>query len=335
MKIAHVIPYSVTFPLTSHNGRYEWVRQLAFLQIQQGHEVIIYGNPASHSEGLTFAGIPSSFGDKEQNNIETFRNAFAQNSDIFHSHFDDLHYRVANETTRPIVYTQHWWPNDQLVNTVQQSTYPNVWAVPPTQYMHEFDVRSGIQTKGHIYHGIDLSVFQPTGVRKNDRLLFVGRISPEKNLHVALALAKKAGAKLDIVGKVAPKNEMYWQNLQPFIDGETIRYLGPMNTTELVTTYSGALGVLSPFEITEPFGLVAIEAQACGTPIIMTRGGSRAELLKDGKTGFLCEAEDEYVAAINKLLDIKSTDCLQFAKQFDIHTMAKNYVNLYEELLTN
>lgn len=335
MKIAHIIPYSVTFPLKSHNGRYEWVRQLALLQIKQGHEVVIYGNPTSYSEGLTFAGIPASFNDRLQNNLETFRHAFAQDIEIFHSHFDSLHYEVAHETTKPVVFTQHWWPNDQLLATASRSTYSNVWAVPPTKYMHSFDKNSGIQTKGHIYHGIDLSLFKPAAVAKNDRLLFVGRISPEKNLHIAIDIARKAGAKLDIVGKVAPKNEEYWKNLQQLVDGEAIRYLGPMNTTDLINAYSCALGVLSPFEATEPFGLVAIEAQACGAPIIMTRGGSRGELLDEGKTGFLCETEDEFVSTIYQLPNITGGDCVNFAKKFDINTMARNYTLLYEDLLTN
>lgn len=335
MKIAHIIPYSATFPLKSHNGRYEWVRQLALLQVRQGHEVTIYGNPASHSEGLSFAGIPNSFEDKERNNIETFRNAFAQNADIFHSHFDSLHFEVAHETAQPIVFTQHWWPNDQLLNTAMQNTHPNVWAVPPTKYMYEFDLRSGIQTKGHIYHGIDLSVFNPTTVEKNGRLLLVGRISPEKNLRVALSVAKKSGAKLDIIGKIAPKNEEYWQNLQQFIDGKTIRYLGIMDKTDLVDAYSAALGVLSLFEATEAFGLVAIEAQACGTPIVMATGGSHGELVEDGKSGFLCNTEDEFVLAIPKLQNITSNSCIAFAKRFDINTMAANYERLYKDLLPN
>ena len=333
MNIAHIIPNSVSFPLKSHNGRYEWVRQLALLQTQQGHTVTVYGGPSSAAEGLTFAGITETSDNKKQNNIETFRLAFLNNHDIYHSHFDDLHYEVASETSKPIVFTQHWWPTDRTIQLATTRNPGNVWAVPPTRFMHGFDTQSGIQTEGFIYHGIDLNIFKPSNIQRSDRLLFVGRISPEKNLHIALSVAKKAGIGLDIVGKVAPKNEEYWQSLQGYVDGENIRYLGAKNQTELIDLYSGAVGVLCPYEPTEPFGLVAIEAQACGTPIIMKRGGSRGELLQEGLTGFLCEAEDEFVVAINSLTSLKAENCLNFAKNFDIHSMAKSYEELYTRLI--
>ncbi|MES2630540.1 MAG: glycosyltransferase [Patescibacteria group bacterium] len=333
MNIAHIIPHSVSFPLKSHNGRYEWVRQLALLQTQQGHTVTIYGSPASVVEGLSFAGIAESSDNKKQNNIDTFRLAFSNNHDVYHSHFDDLHYEVASETSKPIIFTQHWWPTEQTVQFAAILNPGNVWAVPPTRFMYDFDAQSGIQTQGFIYHGIDLDIFQPSNVQKNDRLLFVGRISPEKNLHVALSFAKKAGIGLDIVGKVAPKNEEYWQSLQSYVDGDQIRYLGAKNQTELIDLYSAALGVLCPYEPTEAFGLVAIESQACGTPIIMKSGGSRSELLQEGKTGFLCETEDEFIEAINKIGSLNAEDSIAFAKKFDIVAMAEAYEELYAKFV--
>jgi glycosyltransferase involved in cell wall biosynthesis len=333
MNIAHVIPYSVTFPLHGHNGRYEWVRQLAVIQAKQGHLVTIYGNPNSIIEGVQCAGIKEPFRSRRDNNVETFRLAFLNNHDIYHSHFDDLHYEIGGETTKPIVYTQHWWPKEKMLNSTSTYNTPNVWAVPPTKYMQEFDIQSGIQTKGSIYHGIDLSTFKPAEVEKSDRLLFVGRISPEKNLEIALTATIKAGARLDIVGKVAPKNQEYWQSLQHLIDGENIRYIGQKNQLELVDLYSASLGLLCPFDATEAFGLVAIESQACGTPIILKRGGSRDELIHEGKTGYLFETESEFVMAINNLRAIKVTDCIDFAKAFDIKSMAASYERLYLELI--
>ena len=333
MNIAHIVPHSVIFPLASHNGRYDWVRQLALLQVQQGHTVTIYSNPASTLEEIDSQGINGASNDKKQNNIETFRLAFSQNHDVYHSHFDNLHYEVAYETKKPVIFTQHWWPTEQTISLATQYEPSNVWAVPPTQYMQSFDSTVGIHTKGHIYHGIDLSAFQTTSHEKNGRLLFVGRISPEKNLDIALAVAKKAGASLDIVGKIAPKNQAYWESLQLLIDGDRIRYLGQKNQAELVELYSSALGTLCPFEPTEAFGLVAIESQACGTPTIMKRGGSRGELIEENKTGFLCESEEEYVEAIHALTTLKADDCIRFAQKFDIHTMAQSYEQLYTELI--
>ena len=331
MNIAHIIPHTVAFPLKSHNGRYEWVRQLALLQVQQGHTVTVYGSPESKVSGLNIAGIPEATESKKNNNIDTFRLAFSQNHDIYHSHFDNLHYEVAEETSKPVIYTQHWWPNNQTIELANTSNQGNVWAVPPTHHMFNFDVENEIQTKGYIHHGIDLNIFQNSGAPKTDRFLFVGRISPEKNLEVALSAVKKAGAKIDIVGKVAIKNQQYWDSLQHFIDGDQIRYLGQKSQAEVVEMYSEALGVICPFEPTEAFGLVVIESQACGTPIIMKNGGSRKELIQEDKTGFLYETEDELITAIGKIAGLQTKDCVNFAKNFDINYMAQAYGHLYEE----
>ena len=335
MNIAHIIPHSVGYPLPSHNGRYDWVYELAVRQAAAGHTVTIYGSPDSHVKGVRTIGISDATDDIRRNNIETFSLAFRAAHDIYHSHFDNLHYGVAHETSRPIIFTQHWWPTEETIQAA--TTYPakNVWAVPPTDFMYEHDKISGIQSKGFIYHGIDLTIFKPSVIEKTDRLLFVGRISPEKNLDLAIKVAKMADTKLDIIGKVAKKNEGYWQSLQPLIDGETIRYLGTKNHKELINYYSSAHGVLFPSDINEPFGLVAIEAQACGTPVIMKRGGSRGELIEDSLTGFLCDDPDSFVSAIHSLKTIKSKDCVTFAGRFDITTMIKQYEQLYTQLLTN
>lgn len=333
MNIAHIIPHTVAFPLKGHNGRYEWVRQLALLQAKQGHAVTIYGNPESEITGLNFAGITEVTESKKNNNIETFRLAFSRDHDVYHSHFDNLHYEVAKETFKPVIYTQHWWPSEQTIELARTLNKGNVWAVPPTRHMFTFDIENKIQTIGYIHHGIDLNIFQNSGAPKTDRFLFVGRISPEKNLEAALSAIKKTSAKLDIVGKIAAKNQQYWNSLQHFIDGDRIRYLGQKSQAELVEMYSQALGVLCPFEPTEAFGLVIIESQACGTPVIMKDGGSRKELIREGETGFLYETEDEFIAAISKIKTIQAKDCISFAQNFNIVSMAQAYEQLYEKIV--
>jgi len=336
MNIAHIIPYSIGYPLKTHNGRYDWVHDIAVKQAQQGHTVTIYGSPHSSVEGVTTKGISDATDDTKQNNTQTFRLAFAADHEVYHSHFDNLHYAVADETTRPIVFTQHWWPTDETILAArafaERAVPQNVWAVPPTQFMYERDQTAGIQSRGYIYHGTDLSFFHPSDAPRGNRLLFVGRISPEKNLDLAIHVALKAQVPLDIIGKVAPKNEAYWQTLLPLIDGESIRYLGAKSHAELVDYYGTARGVLFPSDINEPFGLVAIEAQACGTPVMMKRGGSRGELIKEGVTGFLCNDEHEFVSAIPLLDGIKKEDCIASAQRFNEETMVQAYSQLYETL---
>jgi glycosyltransferase involved in cell wall biosynthesis len=333
MNIAHMLPYSVQYPLKVHNGRYDWVRQLAELQSQQGHTVTIYSHPDSFIEGIQCVGVETIESTREQTNVQAFRLAFENNHDVYHSHFDNLHYIVGTETTRPIVYTQHWWPSEKTIELARSYPSNNIWAVPPTIYMFQQDMGFGIQSKGHIYHGVDLNTFKPIAAKKSGRLLFVGRISEEKNLEIAIRTAVEANVGLDIVGKITSKNELYWQSLQPMIDGELITYIGSKSQTELVQLYSAALAVICPYEPTEAFGLVAIEAQACGTPVIMKAGGSRAELIEENKTGFLCDSESDYIHAMAMVASLHSEDCTAFAQKFDISSMVEAYEQLYKNVV--
>ena len=336
MKIAHVLPYSATFPLTVHNGRYEWVAQLAQLQSHQGHDVTIYCNPSSILKGVRIRGIKIVSEYNKENNKNTFLLALGDSNDIYHSHFDNLHYELAHHTDKPIVFTQHWWPTDETVRLAQQFKPENVWAIPPTHYMHQFDLTCSIRTNGHIYHGIDLSSFNREGaLQRNGRLLFVGRISPEKNLDIAIRIAKKSKLGLDIIGKVAEKNYDYWQTLTPLIDGVHIRYLGAKQSSELPHYYMTARALFFASDITEAFGLVALEAQACGLPVIMQRGGSRGELIIEGETGYLCTSDDEFLDAALRVENLKSQDCIDFAQSFDISKMQQQYENLYRSLIAN
>lgn len=333
MNIAHIVPYSVTFPLTKHNGRYDWVLQLARLQAKAGHAVTIYCNPGSVLPDLETKGIAQSYNDKTQNNIATFRLAFGNNHDIYHSHFDNLHYDIGHETDRPIIFTQHWWPSDDTIKKAGAYKAKNICAVPPTRFMYDFDASVGIPTHGHIYHGIDLDFFKPQAVEPSRRLLCVGRITPQKHIEIAIATAKQSGLGLDIIGKMSPKDSDYWNTLLPDIDGMQIQYLGPKTQTELLAYYTAATAVVFASDVSETFGLVAIESQACGTPIIMQKGGSRGELLQQGRTGFLCSSLPEFVDAARAAASLQAADCIEFASNFGIQTMAAAYEKLYVQML--
>lgn len=333
MNIAHIVPHSIRFPLEQHQGRYDLVINLAKLQVQMGHDVTIYCHPESKLTSLKTRGIVSAAPDKKNRNIETFKMAFKGGHDVYHSHLDNLHYEVGHLTRRSIIFTQHWWPVADTLSLAKTYKGDNVWAVPPTRYMYSYDQSSGIPTKEHIYHGIDLQRYKPTPDIRGNRILFVGRISPEKNLDIAIRAAQRASVGLDIVGKITDKNHALWKDMEKYIDGSQIRYLGTKTQGELVQLYSKAASVIFPSEPTEAFGLVALEAQACGSPIIMKKGGSRSELLIEGKTGFLCESDEDFAAAIRDTKTLSSQDCRHFAQQFDIKDMAKNYEDLYESLV--
>ncbi|MDN5275024.1 MAG: hypothetical protein JWP06_925 [Candidatus Saccharibacteria bacterium] len=336
MNIAHLLPYTAQFPLVKHNGRYEWALRLARIQAQQGHTVSVYAAPGSHDESpIVWRSIEAPFKDKTTNNIALIKEAFQNREhDIYHSHLDYMHYFLADMTTKPVVATQHWFPDTLTAAAATFNTTANVTAVPVTNYMLQEDVKLGIKTGELIYHGIDLSLFHPSPLAIRERFIFVGRITERKGVREAVKYATLAGVGLDIIGKINDVDQPYWQSILPYVDGVKIKYLGPQSQTAVAGLVAQAKGFLFPTQSQEPFGQVTIEAQAAGTPVIIGDIGASNELVQHGKTGFVCSSEQDYIDALHNINDIRRTDCREFAERFDLKTMINNYDTLYR-LLTD
>lgn len=334
MNIAHLLPYSAQFPLKKHNGRYEWALRLAREQAKQGHTVTIYAAPnSSDASPILWQSIPRSEGDKKQDNAALLTRALTSpEHDIFHSHFDSLHYSLAHLTSKPIVCTQHWFPDEKIAGAARQFNGSNVHVVPVTHFMEREDTKLGIRMEKMIHHGIDLSLFTPTN-GPHARLIFIGRITPGKGVKEAVELAQKTGNDLDIVGKVNDADREYWNSILPHVDGEHIRYLGVQPQEKVAELFSQARAFLFPNRHEEAFGQVIIESQASGTPVIASRTGTSDELIQNGETGFICETEQEFVEALNRVESIDRKACRTFAKDFDIQTMFDQYEALYRSLV--
>lgn len=336
MNIAHLLPYSAVFPLKKHNGRYEWALRLANIQARNGHEVTIYAGPASMPADslVRFTTLPVSRGATQANNAALFELAMQDGGhQILHSHFDSLHYEVADETDKPVVVTQHWFPTPKIAAAVALNTHRNVITVPVTKYMAAADRQLGIPATEVIYHGIDLTAFKPSGAARTDRLLFVGRIAPHKGVHEAVQAILAADAKLDIVGKINAKDQAYWDKILPSVDGKRVRYLGPKSQAEVAALMNEAKAMLFLPQSMEAFGQTIIEAQACGTPVILNDLGANSELVDDGVTGYLVQSEEEITAAIGNVSTLDAQTCRAFAEQFDLTAMVRSYDELYHSLL--
>lgn len=337
MNIAHLLPYSAQFPLQKHHGRYEWVLRLAQMQVAGGDKVTIYAGDGSSDEGgvIIWKSLPRALQSKLLNNTKLLKEAFQESShDIYHSHFDYLHYQLGDWTHKPIVFTQHWFPNKDIAQAVLHNPSGNVLAVPPTHYMLQEDKRMGIPAANTIYHGIDLDFFRPLHVPVIDRLIFVGRITAEKGVLEAVQIALINKQRLDIVGKLNNVDREYWEQIAPLVDDVQIRYHGPKSQRETALMLAQSKGLLFPSQSLEAFGQVIIEAQACGTPVIISNLGASHELVEQGKSGFVIENTGDYGKAIQKLSSISRSYCRKFAEQFDIHGMTKQYTALYTKLLS-
>jgi glycosyltransferase involved in cell wall biosynthesis len=185
-----------------------------------------------------------------------------------------------------------------------------------------------------IHHGLPEKLLMPKPV-KHDYLAVLGRIAPEKRIDRAIEIATRCGMPLKIAAKVDPADQDYYDELIcPMITGNPlVEYIGEISDHEKSDFLSGAVGLLVPIDWPEPFGLVMIEAMACGTPVIAYNRGSVAEIVDEGLTGFVVEDEISAVAAVDRLQGLnRGAIRKQFETRFTARRMALDYLAAYRSL---
>jgi glycosyltransferase involved in cell wall biosynthesis len=166
-----------------------------------------------------------------------------------------------------------------------------------------------MEAVGPIPNPIDLHAW-PTQKRKGDYLLWIGRITPEKGPHRAIATARAVDVPLVLAGVIQPgQQEFFDREIAPHIDGKRVRFVGEVGGSTKRSLFAHARGLLMPIRWDEPFGMVIVEALACGTPVIAFPEGATRELIVHGKTGFLVRDEREMADAIGHLPRIEARDC--------------------------
>lgn len=186
-----------------------------------------------------------------------------------------------------------------------------------------------------VHNGIDIDRF-PFESSKDDYLLFAGRLSPEKGPCRAIEVAHRAGRRLLLAGMIEPQYQDYFDSrIKPHLDGKNVAYVGLLSQNELAPLYRKAAGVLFLINWCEPFGLVAVEAQASGTPIIASRYGALPELIVEGRTGFIVDDLDAAVERVSRLPEIVPEACRRnAAERFTIECMGRGYLAAYQRALT-
>lgn len=189
--------------------------------------------------------------------------------------------------------------------------------------------------RGLVYNGLDFNRFQYRK-QKQDYLLFLGRLSPQKGPDVAIRVAKKLNKKLILAGKKSAADTSYLQEkVEPFIDGQNIRYLGEVGFMQKVKLLAGAIALLHPAQILEAFGMTLIEAMACGTPVVAFDQGAIKEVIADGQTGFVVKTEDEMIEALGQLDKISALICRKRVEDcFSVEKMVDGYEAIYRDILS-
>jgi glycosyltransferase involved in cell wall biosynthesis len=184
---------------------------------------------------------------------------------------------------------------------------------------------------GTVYNGLDLKNY-PFNPKPKDFFVFAGRFCQEKGVDLAISAAKAAKVKLKLAGG-PDKGRFFKEKIKPYL-GRDIQYVGMLNFKEMGKFYKEAKGLLYPIRWEEPFGLVMIEAMACGTPVIAFDRGSAKEVIKDGKTGFVVNSLKEMTEAIKNIDKIKREDCrIWVEKNFTIEKMVENYEKVFYKIL--
>jgi glycosyltransferase involved in cell wall biosynthesis len=249
---------------------------------------------------------------------------------IIHSHLDFVGFPLARRSEVPVITTVHGYLGaPELANV-----YREFWEIPLISVSDaQRALFPGNNWKANVYHGlpVDLYRFHP---KPQGYLAFVGRISPEKSPDVAIRIARQLDMPLRIAAKVDPIDREYFETeIAPLLADPLIQFVGEVTDREKEEFLGNARAALCPYR-PESFGLVLIEALACGTPVVTYRHGSFPELIQDGATGFLCRDEQEMVQATRRIGEIDRRRCRNaFEARFTAERMTKEYVQLYERMI--
>jgi len=233
-------------------------------------------------------------------------------------------------TDRPFVLTLHG-PHEEYLSEYY-ARYPEVQYICISNAQSKQETMPKLRT---IHHGIDLSLYRFVE-SKQQYLSFIGRIAPIKGTHIAIEVARRTGIPLKIAGEVQPAFREYFEKkIRPEIDGKLIEYVGPADLQAKNELLGNSMAMLFPIQWSEPFGLVMLEAMACGTPVVALRGGSVPEVVVDGVSGHVCRSMRELTSCVRDL-NIKPTVVREYVeKNFSVDLMVRNYINLYQETLHN
>ncbi len=245
--------------------------------------------------------------------------------DLIHSHYDFMALTYTRLVSTPVLTTIHGFSSPKIM-AVYQKNHDGYFVS-----ISDSDRAPGLNYLGTVYNGIDLSLYplQPT---RGDDLIFLGRIHPDKGVHLAIEVARQIGWRLVIAGIMQDKT-YFREQVEPHLDNRQIRYLGPVGVPGKNELFARARAVLHLNTIPERFGLVLAEANAAGVPVIAMDLGSCREVIEDGQTGFLVNNVSEAVQALPKLPEIDRAACREHVQQrFSIDTMVAAYERVYDKI---
>ena len=253
--------------------------------------------------------------------------------DILHNHFNFFMFPLSLRLDCPQFLTTVHRPVDKQYAEAMK-TYHKIKYIAISEDHKKSMEEFGVPVCGVVYNGINPARYEFNNSH-GDYLLYLSRLNKEKGVLTAIEVAKAAGQKLIIAGNSAGNAELsfFMHEIQPRLNDDNISFRGQVNFQEKVELLKNAKALIFPIDRREPFGLVMIEAMACGTPVIGFRKGSVPEIIEHGKTGFVADTPEEMIKAIERLPEINRKTCRKTVEEkFSLKQMVDKYEKIYEEL---
>ncbi|OSI23832.1 glycosyltransferase family 4 protein [Bradyrhizobium canariense] len=339
MRIAQIAPLFESVPPRLYGGTERVVHYLTEELVKQGHRVTLFASADSITSAELVSCTPRALRldadvrdsiPHQMLQLDKVRER-ADEFDVLHFHTDYLHFPLFRAEAGRTLTTLHGRQDlpDHLPFYAHFAKMPlvsisNAQRAPLTR-------ANFVAT---VYHGLPLDLHKPTFEPHGRYLAFLGRISPEKGPERAIAIARAAGIPLKMAAKVDKTDEAYFREVvAPMLNGPGVEFIGEINETEKTDFLGQAAALLFPIDWPEPFGLVLIEAMACGTPVLAFGRGSVPEIVEDRRTGRVVSTLEEAVQAMPDVLALDRRSVrAQFEERFSAPRMAADYLKIYQNM---
>lgn len=343
MRIAQVAPLSERVPPSGYGGTERVVSFLTEELVRLGHDVTLFASGDSVTSARLVSGCESALWhdpacrETLPHHVRLMEQVFRDVSqfDVIHFHTDYVHFPFLRRHPCPSVTTLHGFLNRADLAPFF-GTYPEIPIVSISDAQRTPIDRANCL--GTVHHGLPLNLHS-VHLQHGQYLAFLGRVSPEKRLDRAIEIAHRAGLPLKVAAKIYPEERGYYAEIiEPLLreSRSFVEIIGEIDARAKDDFLGNALALLFPIDWEEPFGLVMIEAMACGTPVIAWARGSVPEVVDDGVTGFVVNDIDAAVRAVERVKGIDRLACRRvFEERFNASRMARQYVELYNRAIRN
>ncbi len=360
MKIAHIAPPWIRIPPKNYGGTEAVIANLVEEQVVEGHDVTLLapGDASTSAQLVSF--FPQSLLDSGvpwQGHLKAYYHLHKSVEYIQAHDFDIVHMHLSSSSDMYLFPLTFGLRTPHVTTLHSRFSFDRVqsWTGDADEFFKEWflstpmvaisenarnDTPYPLNFVGVVHHGLPMNFFKHVVKKPNDCFVWLGRFVPEKGAHLAIQAVKQAGASLVLAGvvdkNVAASVSYFEEHIQPYIDGEQIKYIGPVNTRQKISLLSKAYGFLNPIQWEEPFGMVMIEAMALGCPVISFARGAAPEIVAQGKGGFLVDTLEEMVERIPQIGELDRLAVRDYAlHNFSIKAMAEQYMHVYKKVIAS